>query len=244
MKKSNYGLDAPKIVSICLLSGVGLLLAIIPIFYFMYRIFPVLGVLLIGILFLGACSALFPAITILLGSYVFKFRERDWLLALLPIRGDEQILDVGCGRGLLLIGAAKKLTTGKAIGIDIWCADDQTQNSPNATLENARLEGVYDRIEVITADARAMPFNAGSFDIVISSWALHNIAGKQERDKALLEIMRVLKPGGTVSLMDIDDFLEYKDFFSAHNFDNVELIGPRNTFGTVTYIVKATKGRN
>ncbi len=58
------------------------------------------------------------------GGRLLKFRERDWLIDLLNIQGNEYILDVGCGSGLLLIGAAKKLTTGKAIGIDIWLADE------------------------------------------------------------------------------------------------------------------------
>ena len=38
------------------------------------------------------------------------------------LTGDEKVLDVGCGRGLLLIGAAKRLKSGKATGIDVWDA--------------------------------------------------------------------------------------------------------------------------
>ena len=41
-----------------------------------------------------------------------KFRRRDRILGLVAWRGDEHVLDVGTGRGLLLIGAAKRLTTG------------------------------------------------------------------------------------------------------------------------------------
>jgi len=40
------------------------------------------------------------------------------------------VLDVGCGRGLLLIGAARRLTTGKAVGVDIWQAEDRVGNLP------------------------------------------------------------------------------------------------------------------
>ena len=46
------------------------------------------------------------------------FRHRDLILNLVPWRGDERVLDVGCGRGLLLVGTAKRFTSGSATGID------------------------------------------------------------------------------------------------------------------------------
>jgi trans-aconitate methyltransferase len=51
-------------------------------------------------------------------SKVGKIRERDRLLDLVPWRGTEAVLDLGCGRGLMLIGAARRLTTGRATGLD------------------------------------------------------------------------------------------------------------------------------
>src|SRR5205823_1073831 len=111
-------------------------------------------------------------------------------------RGDERVLDVGCGHGLMLLGAAKRLTSGRATGIDIWSREDQKANSAEATLENARREGVADRVELLTADAREIPFPDGSFDVVISSFAIHNIYDRAQRGRAIREIARVLKPGG------------------------------------------------
>jgi ribosomal protein L11 methylase PrmA len=75
-------------------------------------------------------------------SRVGKLREREQLLDRIAWRGDEAVLDVGCGRGLLLVGAAKRLRAGHATGIDLWQAEDLAGNRPEATLENARLEGV------------------------------------------------------------------------------------------------------
>jgi ribosomal protein L11 methylase PrmA len=63
-------------------------------------------------------------------SKVGKLWSRDRLLDGLELRGDETVLDVGCSRGLLLVGAAKRLTTGKAPGVDIWQAEDQIGNPP------------------------------------------------------------------------------------------------------------------
>src|SRR5262249_28286154 len=74
-------------------------------------------------------------------SYVGKLRLRERLLNELPWRGDEAVLDVGCGRGLMLLGAAKRLTTGKATGIDLWQGEDLAGNSPEATRANAEAEG-------------------------------------------------------------------------------------------------------
>ena len=137
------------------------------------------------------------------GSKVEKVRERDRLLDSLPWRGDEAVLDVGCGRGLLLIGAAKRLTTGKAVGVDIWQAEDLSGNRPEATQENARLELVSDRVEVKDGDARRLPFADGTFDVVVTKEVLHNIYNAAERDTAVREIARVLKPGGRLLIGDV-----------------------------------------
>ncbi len=56
-----------------------------------------------------------------------KFGHREVMLSLHEWRGDEQVLDVGCGRGLLLAGAAKRLAGtggGHATGLDIWSNED------------------------------------------------------------------------------------------------------------------------
>lgn len=89
---------------------------------------------------------------------VAKITDREKILKLIHWRGDEQVLAVGCGRGLMLIGAAQRLTRGKAIGIDLWLERDQSSNSANATLENAKLEGVSEHVSVETADIRKLPF--------------------------------------------------------------------------------------
>ena len=136
------------------------------------------------------------ALWMLWSSKIGKVREREKLLDRIPWTGAERVLDVGCGRGLLLVGAARRLTTGRAVGIDIWQAEDLSGNRPEATLENARLEGVADRVEVQTADMRKIPFPDGSFDVVVSSQAIHNIYDSAGRAQAIGEIARVLAPGG------------------------------------------------
>jgi arsenite methyltransferase len=101
--------------------------------------------------------------------------ERDRLLDRLGLEGGEDVLDVGCGRGLLLLGAAKRLSRGRMVGIDVWSATDQPDNRREATPANAEAEGVGHRVEVLTGDLRALPFEAGGFDAVVSSMAIHNL---------------------------------------------------------------------
>lgn len=181
------------------------------------------------------------ACVMLWGSAVGKFRLRDRLLDAMPWRGDERVLDVGCGRGLLLVAVARRLHAGRAVGVDLWRAEDQARNRPEATLRNARLEGVAERVEVHTADARELPFDAASFDAVVSSWALHNIAGRAQRRRALEEIVRVLKPGGRVALVDIRHAREYAQVLRELGCAQVRVGAPNFLFVTPTRTVTATK---
>jgi len=137
-----------------------------------------------------------------LSSKLGKLWLRDRILENMDLKGDEQVLDVGCGRGLLLVGAAKKLNTGKAVGIDIWRGVDQSGHNPAIALESARREGVEDRVEVKEADERDIPFEGSRFDVVLSSLVIHNIP-RRERARALEEMVRVLKPGGRLAIFDI-----------------------------------------
>ena len=102
-----------------------------------------------------------------------------------------------------LIGCAKKLTTGKAVGFDLWAAKDLSNNNPEATLANAAVEGVADRVEVETGDITKLSFSDSAFDSVISITVIHNIRSAAERDNALRELIRVLKPDGRIAIFDI-----------------------------------------
>src|SRR5262245_660676 len=138
-----------------------------------------------------------------------KLQARDRLLDGLALTGQENLLDVGCGRGLLLIGAARRLPKGRAVGVDMWSQVDVSDNKASATLANAAAEGVPERVEVREADMRKLPFADASFDAVVASLSIHNIYSVEGRREAIREIVRVLKPGGKVALMDIRHVREY-----------------------------------
>ena len=131
-----------------------------------------------------------------------QFQVWQRILDELVLQGDETVLDMGCGRGAVLLATAKRLPNGRAVGVDSG-KPDQTDNSPSATLANAEIEGVKDRIELHTADMTALPFADNSFDVIVSSLAIHNIPGHAGRRTALNEAMRVLKPGGRLAIADL-----------------------------------------
>ncbi len=124
------------------------------------------------------------------------------LLDELDLRGGEHVLDIGCGRGAVLISAAHRLPRGRATGVDIWRLRDQTGNTRAAAERNAMAEGVSGRVEFVDADARDLPFPPESFDVVLSNLTFSNIHSSHERARALREAVRVLRPGGPMRVVD------------------------------------------
>ena len=202
---------------------------------------------------LGNVRPLLAALFILaiLGLYLHgtlrgKFVVWAELLDRLNLRGDERILDLGCGRGAVLLMAAQHLTTGRAVGVDLWRSVDQSGNSSAATQRNAVAEGVADRVELHTGDMTALPFEDNSFDVVVSSFAIHNISGRAGREKAIDEAVRVLRPGGRLMIADIRATRQYQAELAKIGMSDVARRGLGWRFWwsgpwAVTGIVTATK---
>lgn len=151
----------------------------------------------------GALWVFFIAAIYIYFTRAGKFAVWADLLDRLELKGDERLLDIGCGRGAVLLMAAQFLPRGRAVGVDIWSTMDQSGNAEQVTRRNAVLEGVAERVELHTADMRQLPFDDGSFDVVVSSLAIHNVPGAGERARALREAARVLKKGGKLAIADI-----------------------------------------
>jgi len=199
----NYGVDAPGVMRAFFLAG------------FAFLLFATLAprIVHIGPVSIHARSFSWPAGFLIGEGLLFllyvefgKFRHRDFMLGMHRWRGDENVLDVGCGRGLLIAGAAKRIAElnggGRATGIDIWSNTDMAGNSVAATEHNLQLEGVAQLCTLVSMPAQEMPFADASFDLVVSNLCLHNIYDRGTRRRAVEQIARVLKPGGTAILSD------------------------------------------
>jgi len=188
-RRGSYGIDAPFAPAF---------LAALLILYLVLAIVTGRVRFWLAFLLISAFEALFIH-TALRGKFVVWAELLDGL----RLRGDERILDLGCGRGAVLLMAAQQMTTGRAVGVDLWRKVDQSGNSAEATQRNAVAEGVADQVELHTGDLRALPFEDNDFDVVLSNFAIHNISGRAGREKAIGEAVRVLRPGGRLLIADI-----------------------------------------
>jgi arsenite methyltransferase len=205
--KPDYGIDAPGVVrNLFLASIAGVAFAL-----FTPRLVHIGSVeLMLHPLGWGAAAGCGAGGSLMLIYAKFgKFRHRDRMLNLHPWRGDEQVLDVGTGRGLLLVGAARRLTTGHATGLDIWNREDLSRNAMERTERNLATEGVSDKCSLVSEGAQNMGFPDESFDVILSNLCLHNIYDKVTRVKACHEIVRVLRPRGTAIISDYKHTGEY-----------------------------------
>src|SRR5262249_26606872 len=121
-RRADYGIDAPYVIRNLLIAGASLwaiaaaaLAGILPAVLDVHPSrpselrFPVtFNAAFVGLWFVGAGAWMY------IGSRYGKIAERERLLNHVPWTGAERVLDVGCGRGLMLVGAARRLTTGSA----------------------------------------------------------------------------------------------------------------------------------
>lgn len=240
-QRADYGIDAPRVLRLFVIIGVPAIITAVVLFASGVTRQNRLVASLANMNLWGGLSCLLTAAVMFWGSKRGKLNLRDRVIDSIRWRGDERVLDVGCGHGLLLIAAAKRLTSGRATGIDLWQKEDQAGNSREATLENARREGVAERIELRDGDARELPFADDSFDLVLSSWALHNIYQKEGRERAVREIARVLKPGGQVVIVDISHTDEYAETLRTSGIKEVTRSAPNFIFVIPTRTLRAIK---
>jgi arsenite methyltransferase len=241
LKRADYGIDAPGVQLRFLIVGTSCVVAgVVLILVGRARHVGFARSLASPLVSMGATFVLTAGV-MFWGSKVGKLRLRDRVIDQLDLRGGERVLDVGCGHGLMLVAAAKRLTTGRAVGVDIWQREDQAGNSPEATMANARAEGVADRVELLDGDARRLPFEDASFDAAVSSWALHNIYEAAGRAQAVREIARVLKPGGRLAVIDIRHAADYARALKECGMADVRLHAPNFIFLIPSRLVTAAK---
>ena len=106
----------------------------------------------------------------------------DWLAA--PARA--RWLDVGCGTGVFTELIAERCSPAEMIAVD----------PQRAQIDHARRQAISRRVDFRVADAQALPFSQGAFDLVVSALAINFIP---DRARALGEMRRVVRPRGLVA---------------------------------------------
>ena len=239
--KADYGIDAPPVIRNLIITGTASIADGLIVSRLLASIQSILAAILLIWGALAGASMLGTAGLMLWSSKIGKLRKRERLLDALDLRGDEILLDVGCGRGLLLIAAARRLPNGTAIGIDLWQSADQSDNRAEMTRANAKAEGVAERVEIRTGDIRDLPFADGTLDVVVSSLAIHNIPDSDGRATAVGEMVRVLKPNGRVALLDFQCTDEYAHVLRRAGWHHVEQSGLSFQMFPPVRVVSGTK---
>ena len=238
-KRENYGIDAPGVVRNLIIIGLTLWAMLLSIHLFggpewLVPLLPAMRGAGIGCL---AMSLWMTSSSLWFKQIVMRrlLDEHGW-------RGDEQVLDVGCGRGLVAVGAARRLGPGGTVhGLDLWQARDLSDNSPGSAMANAEAAGVADRLVIDTGDMRAMPYADARFDVIASMTAIHNIDDKPGRTLAMTEIWRVTKPGGEILIYDIRHTRAYASQLQALGAINLRMSGPILLWGVFGRRFSATK---
>ena len=115
-----------------------------------------------------------------------------WGLEHWQIRGNEQILDIGCGGGATLKRMSEKVTTGHLTGVDYSSVSVRTSKEVNDTAVAAG------KMEVLEGSVADLPFPAETFDKIITVESFYFWPDPAEN---LKEVYRVLKEQGTFLLV-------------------------------------------
>lgn len=114
---------------------------------------------------------------------------------LLPyLTGGLRLLDLGCGPGSITVGLGTILADGQVVGVDIQ--PSQVERARALALEQGQTNVHFE-----VADAYALPFPSGYFDVVFANGVLMHL---REPQTALGEVCRVLRPGGIAAVRDPD----------------------------------------
>ncbi len=123
--------------------------------------------------------------------------------------GTGRVLDLGAGTGRssIMVLAARpqvKLVASDLFGDSFESHFGAGESPQQRLLSNLKAAGVDSRASVVTADMRKLPFEAASFDAIVSSYAVDHLK-REGVTEALAEALRVLKPGGEFLLILVEN---------------------------------------
>jgi len=165
----------------------------------------------------GILAVPFIYITFILSYSIYQFASfggnyqskiHDLIVSKLNSQRKEKILDIGSGSGSLIIKLAKTFPEAALTGIDYWGGN--WEYSRTQCQQNAKIEGVADRIDFLKASAAELPFSDNEFDSIVSCLTFHEVKDRKNKPEVMKEALRVLKPGGEFVFLDL--FMDEKIF--------------------------------
>lgn len=135
-----------------------------------------------------------------------EFRKK--LLELAHLKGNERVLDIGCGTGSFALMVCKILDKGSVCGMDI--------SSKMIEIAKARTEQNGSKVDYRVGNSTDLSYNSKEFDIVFTSLMYHHL-DFQEKQRTLCEIHRVLKQNGRYISVEFEEF--------PHDFFHQTIIG-------------------
>jgi arsenite methyltransferase len=145
----------------------------------------------------ACCAALYenPGVRWVLGGELHPGGEATTRRAfeLIDFGPGDRLLDVGCGQGESALLAARERGA-EAVGLDLGAS------AIAAAEAAARAKGLDGRARFVRGDAAALPFGGSSFDAVLLECTLSTLVDKE---RAIREVRRVLRPGGRVAISDV-----------------------------------------
>lgn len=122
--------------------------------------------------------------------------ELQRMIADLPLRGGERVLDLACGDGVYSVWLAERVGAGgEVVGVDIAPAYLQRAR------QHAAASGLDARISFRQGDIARLPFPDDAFDL---AWCAHSLYSLPDPVAALRELRRVVRPGGVVAILEND----------------------------------------
>ncbi len=221
--KAGFGVDQPGALIQLVAAGMIMIVTGFVVASTVFRSDAALGtVFLVGMPVAGAMILAVTA-SIYWSNRLGKPREIVNVMKEIPWGGSEVAVDVGCGRGLMMIDAAKRFDHGIAVGADVWRPRDVSGNDPTSVWANARVAHVLDNVALVKSDARSLPFANDSVDVGMSSMTIHLLGGRSIQQAAIKELVRIVKRGGRVAIIDAGRGGEYADYLKEEGMVDLRI---------------------
>ena len=221
--RTGYGIDEPR--TIIELGAAGILSVVVGLVIAVYTSSTDARAAEAALLVGPAMGFLILVVAVLLfwSSRLGKVKEMTRIVGNIQWGGEEVVLDLGCGRGLAAVLAAKKLQGGYAFGVDVWSKARLSGNDPRSVLANADHEKVRSKVSAVKGLSAQLPLADRSVDVILSASAVHHLVPRRQREGLFMEMSRVLKDGGRIGILDAGNGNQYTAILNKIGMRDIEM---------------------